>query len=87
MRIAVIARGIWPLVLGGAERVTKEVVLSGHELKVITKCREAALEALRYNGVVIASDIFVKTGVLREDVAFVYPRSDAGALDQTLTIS
>ncbi|MCL0065404.1 glycosyltransferase family 4 protein [Dehalococcoidia bacterium] len=42
MRIAVIARGIWPQVIGGAERVTKEVVdgLSGHELKVITKYRK-----------------------------------------------
>ncbi len=38
------------------------------------------LEALRYNGVVIASDIFVKTGVVREDVGFVYPRGDARAL-------
>jgi len=38
------------------------------------------LEALRYNGVVIASDIFVKTGVMREDVGFVYPRGDARAL-------
>jgi glycosyltransferase involved in cell wall biosynthesis len=38
------------------------------------------LEALRYNGIVIASDIFVKTGVLSKKVAFVYPRTDVDAL-------
>ncbi|MCL0087155.1 hypothetical protein M1O24_00030 [Dehalococcoidia bacterium] len=37
MRIAVIARGIWPLVIGGAEVVDG---LSGHELKVITKYKK-----------------------------------------------
>jgi len=38
------------------------------------------LEALRYNGLVIASDIFVKTGVLSKKVAFVYPKTDVDAL-------
>ncbi|VUT25777.1 MAG: glycogen synthase [Candidatus Methanolliviera sp. GoM_oil] len=42
------------------------------------------LEALRYNGIVIASDIFVKTGVLSKKVAFVYPRTDVDTLASRL---
>jgi glycosyltransferase involved in cell wall biosynthesis len=42
-------------------------------------------EALRYNGVVVASDIFVETGVLNEDVSFVYQRDDAGALSSAIS--
>ena len=44
MRIAVIAKGISPFVVGGAEKVTEEMVnrlkKRGHEVKVITKYKK-----------------------------------------------
>ena len=48
------------------------------------------LEALKYNGIVVASDIFLDTEVVNKKVTFVYPRDDieelAGSVIKALSL-